>query len=1110
MIFDRKPIQILLLGMVGYAANTCEAQTWTWLKGRTNASAAAVYGTLGVPGATNTPGARYSPTAWTGADGRFYLFGGSGDAVSGAAYLNDLWRFDPVTTNWTWIKGNPGINSNGIYGVRGNAGSTNRPGARQEGLGWTDAAGNLYLFGGYGYGASGGVGRLNDVWRFDPATTNWTWLKGGIGINSNGIYGTSGIAAATNSPGGRSVAATWTEITNKFCLFGGYGYGATGSEGELSDLWQFDPATTNWTFLKGPTTNNSLGVYGTNGIAGITNQPGGRETPGTWLGLDGRLYLFGGYGFPASGVRGFLNDLWAFDLISSNWTWLAGPVGANSNTVHGVMGVEAATNSPGGRTITTCVKTSDGQVRLFGGYGPAATTAWGELNDLWSFNPATSKWTFLRGGRVVNLSGDYGGAGVTTGDSVPGGREVAAAWPGTNGSFYLFGGYGFDDNGTNGRLNDLWVFQPAGTNAPLFLCPNKSVVEGDTGFTNLIFDVSLTFPGTGTVSVAFTTVDAGATAGVDYVATNGVLVFAPGEATKSISVQIINDTQYEVGEKFQLVLSNPTNGIVSFHPGQSGVASIIDNDTPATLIVPSVSILEGDVGTTNLVINISLSQPLATNVSVAFATVDITATAGLDYVATNGFLLFTPGQTTKSIIVQILNDLIFEGAEQFQFVLFNATNALISSAPGQTGLATILDNEDVYCKFTPTIVGYENVIAPAGYSLRTISTLKYDILVGNAFTNLALNDGCSIITLENGKYRCNNCLGGWSDPLMPILPGQGWFFKNPHGTNIFVAVAEGSANGGCAQALPAGLSLAGSAVSAGGLLQTDLGYAPASGDVIYRYNSTGNVYTAYSFTSSWSPAEPALAFGDAFWVRKTAPATWINHITGYTVDCPPSGQLGHQAASSATGQLNFFTYNATNPALGRVFYTNGTTPLDANYLGQLYGGTNASENTFVALGSPVNFLTGTGAGYLRGTEVPLPGSTGGQTGYVQLRVWKQLDGASYEAAAVLGNAVGKSAIKSFILHAAIEGSLPGLPPPDVNTFASFPLTVVQFVVPTLAISVPAPHQVRVSWTPATPGFSLQTSDSLFPPIWTNALSGSLNPVTLTVTNNTRFYRLKYN
>jgi hypothetical protein len=80
----------------------------------------------------------------------------------------------------------------------------------------------------------------------------------------------------------------------------------------------------------------------------------------------------------------------------------------------------------------------------------------------------------------------------------------------------------------------------------------------------------------------------------------------------------------------------------------------------------------------------------------------------------------------------------------------------------------------------------------------------------------------------------------------------------------------------------------------------------------------------------------------------------------------------------------------------------------------------------------------------------------------------------------------------------------------MNTFASFSLSVVKFIVPTLAISVPAPHQVRLSWTPSTPGFSLQTSDWLIPPIWTNAPSGSLNPVTLSVSNNAWLYRLKYN
>jgi hypothetical protein len=49
--------------------------------------------------------------------------------------------------------------------------------------------------------------------------------------------------------------------------------------------------------------------------------------------------------------------------------------------------------------------------------------------------------------------------------------------------------------------------------------------------------------------------------------------------------------------------------------------------------------------------------------------------------------------------------------------------------------------------------------------------------------------------------------------------------------------------------------------------------------------------------------------------------------------------------------------------------------------------------------------------------------------------------------------------------------------------------------------------VVVSWSPATPGFVLQISESLEGASWTNAPSGASNPVTAPQTGRSRFYRL---
>ena len=62
--------------------------------------------------------------------------------------------------------------------------------------------------------------------------------------------------------------------------------------------------------------------------------------------------------------------------------------------------------------------------------------------------------------------------------------------------------------------------------------------------------------------------------------------------------------------------------------------------------------------------------------------------------------------------------------------------------------------------------------------------------------------------------------------------------------------------------------------------------------------------------------------------------------------------------------------------------------------------------------------------------------------------------------------------------------------------------------PTLHITNAAPGWAMIWWTPPTPGFALQSTDSLAPTNWVNAPSGTNNPALVPATLPTRFYRLR--
>jgi N-acetylneuraminic acid mutarotase len=348
---------------------------WTWVSGSNTSSQPGVYGTKGVAAPGNVPGARKSSVSWIDASGNFWLFGGYGHAASDVGWLNDLWKFDGV--KWTWVSGSNTYNQYGFYGTKGVAAPVNKPGAREGSVSWIDASGNLWLFGGFGYDASGLYGYLNDLWKFDGA--KWTWISGSKATNQSGVYDTKGVADQNNVPGAREGSVSWIDASSNFWLFGGYN--SNGYLNALNDLWKFDGV--NWTWVSGSNATSQYGIYGTKGIADQNNVPGARYGSVSWIDASGNLWLFGGFGYDASGLYGDLNDLWKFD--GAKWTWVSGSNAANQYDIYSTKGVAASGNAPGAHGYSVAWADSSGSLWLFGGYGYTASGLYGGLNDLWKF-----------------------------------------------------------------------------------------------------------------------------------------------------------------------------------------------------------------------------------------------------------------------------------------------------------------------------------------------------------------------------------------------------------------------------------------------------------------------------------------------------------------------------------------------------------------------------------------------------------------------------------------------------------------------------------------------------------------------------------------------------
>ena len=404
---------------------------WTWMGGSNTNNAAGVYGTLGVAAAANIPGARSDASHWTDKNGNFWLFGGQNYNINvgtpPSVYFNDLWEFNVSTSQWAWMSGSSTTDSVGVYGTVGVYSPGSTPGSRVAASTWTDSSGNLWLFGGIGFDSAGNGGFLNDLWKFDPSTTRWTWMGGSNMVGAASVYGTKGTPATGNIPGARGGAASWVDASGNLWLIGGQ---ATFFPYQVeNDLWKFNPATNQWTWVSGSNTLDAFGVYGTAGTASPTNVPGSRFTDASWIDSGGNLWLFGGYGFPASGFTYFLNDMWQFNPATQNWTWFTGSSDIGAFGTYGTLGTPAPGNTPGSREWMAAFTGNTGKFWLFGGEGKdSGSTNPGLMNDLWSFDPSTKQWTWVNGSNLINAAGVYGTLGTPAATNVPGARLSPGTW----------------------------------------------------------------------------------------------------------------------------------------------------------------------------------------------------------------------------------------------------------------------------------------------------------------------------------------------------------------------------------------------------------------------------------------------------------------------------------------------------------------------------------------------------------------------------------------------------------------------------------------------------------------------------------------------------------
>jgi poly(3-hydroxybutyrate) depolymerase len=187
------------------------------------------------------------------------------------------------------------------------------------------------------------------------------------------------------------------------------------------------------------------------------------------------------------------------------------------------------------------------------------------------------------------------------------------------------------------------------------------------------------------VTVDYATSDLTATSGVDYSGVTNALTFGLTEPLKFFTVPVFNNSLKQPNRSFKVTLSNPTG--TTLGGTKTTTVTIADDDQGFQFELASVSVVE-DAGSVLVTVLRGTDETNSLS-TVDLATIDMTATTGLDFTGTTNALVFAAGESVKRI--PILNDGLKETTETFRVALSNPTGGVLGSPTSLT--VSILDND---------------------------------------------------------------------------------------------------------------------------------------------------------------------------------------------------------------------------------------------------------------------------------------------------------------------------------------------------------------------------------------------------------------------------------
>ncbi len=229
---------------------------------------------------------------------------------------------------------------------------------------------------------------------------------------------------------------------------------------------------------------------------------------------------------------------------------------------------------------------------------------------------------------------------------------------------------------------------------------DASKAEGNTGSTAYTFVVSRTGNTSGSTTVNYAITGSGTNPSItsDFVGgvlPSGIITFAAGETSKTITVLIVGDTTVESDEGFTLTLSNASGSAIITTSSANGL--IQNDDTALSVVAGDASKAEGNTGSTayTFVVSRTGNTSGSTTVNYAITGSGTNPSIASDFVGgvlPSGIITFAAGETSKTITVLIVGDTTVESDEGFTLTLSNASGSTVITSSSASGL---IQNDDV-------------------------------------------------------------------------------------------------------------------------------------------------------------------------------------------------------------------------------------------------------------------------------------------------------------------------------------------------------------------------------------------------------------------------------